>query len=70
MSTQKQAGAFDRPSLSPPHDNRDVQRDAIKKSHQATSLQNKIALEADKMRKELAKNARKTQKGERKSGRG
>lgn len=46
------------------------QRDAIKKTHQTTTLQNKIALEADKMRKELAKNARKTQKGERRSGRG
>lgn len=46
------------------------QRDAIKKNHQTTTLQNKIALEADKMRKELAKNARKTQKGERRSGRG
>lgn len=42
------------------------QRDAIKKTHHATALQNKIALEADKMRKEMAKNARKTTKGERK----
>ncbi|CAM9608243.1 unnamed protein product [Laminaria digitata] len=47
-----------------------AKRDAIKKNHQTTTLQNKIALEADKMRKELAKNARKTQKGERRSGRG
>eukprot|EP00903_Cladosiphon_okamuranus_P016644 g15350.t1 len=43
-----------------------AKRDAIKKSHHATALQNKIALEADKMRKEMAKNARKTTKGERK----
>ncbi len=42
------------------------QREAIKKSHHATALQNKIALEADKMKKEMAKNARKTTKGERK----
>ncbi|CAM9416036.1 unnamed protein product, partial [Scytosiphon promiscuus] len=43
-----------------------AKRDAIKKTHHATALQNKIALEADKMRKEMAKNARKTTKGERK----
>ncbi|CAM9497352.1 unnamed protein product [Ascophyllum nodosum] len=42
-----------------------AKRDAQKKAHQATSLQNKLALEADKMKKEMAKNARKTQKGER-----
>ncbi|CBJ30946.1 hypothetical protein Esi_0226_0020 [Ectocarpus siliculosus] len=43
-----------------------AKREAIKKTHHATALQNKIALEADKMRKEMAKNARKTTKGERK----
>ncbi|CAM9149865.1 unnamed protein product [Pylaiella littoralis] len=43
-----------------------AKRDAIKKTHHATALQNKIALEADKMKKEMAKNARKTTKGERK----
>lgn len=46
------------------------QRDAIKTAHHGRVLRDKIALEADKMKKEQAKNARKTQKGERKSGRG
>lgn len=47
-----------------------AKRDNIKKQHQARTLRDKMALEADKMKKEMAKNARKTQKGERKSGRG
>ncbi|CAM9223188.1 unnamed protein product [Discosporangium mesarthrocarpum] len=42
-----------------------AKREAQKKAHHDKVVQDKLALERDKMRKDMAKNARKTQKGER-----
>ncbi|CAM9399315.1 unnamed protein product [Choristocarpus tenellus] len=47
-----------------------AKREAQKKTHSEKVLKDKLDLERDKMKKDMAKNARKTQKGERRSGRG